>query len=72
MIGKVIAYGDTRDTAIDGCATLWPRWWSRESRRTFLCTRKFSITPHFVRAVPIFTIWSGAWDSSEGRGVAGP
>src|SRR5271165_2328143 len=50
---------------LPACATHSPRWSSRESRAIFRCTKKSSITPHFARAAPIFTIWSVAWASSE-------
>src|ERR1035438_10008140 len=47
------------------CATRSRRWSSKESRPTFRCTKKSSITPLFARAALIFTTWSVAWDSSE-------
>jgi acetyl-CoA carboxylase, biotin carboxylase subunit len=34
LIGKVISYGDTRETAIARMKNALPRWWSRASRPT--------------------------------------
>ena len=59
MIGKLIAHGDTRDTAIARMRTRWPSWWSRASRPTPRCTRRSSTTRPSARAASTSTTWSG-------------
>jgi len=57
MIGKVISYGDTARHGHRAHAQRnWRRWSWKASRPIFLCTKRYSITPLFVRAAPTSTI----------------
>ncbi len=61
MIGKVIAYGDTRDTAIARMRNALAEMVVEASRPTSRCIKRYSIIPLSVRVAPTSTIWSDAW-----------
>ena len=49
MIGKVIAYGDTREQAIAACASRCPRWWSRGIRTNIPLHQELLLDEKFLR-----------------------
>ncbi len=58
LIGKLIAHGDTRETAIARMRNALPSSSSKASRPTPPCIRKSWRTPPFRPAASTFIIWS--------------
>ena len=71
MIGKLIAHGDTRETAIARMRNALAEMVVEGIKTNIPLHQEIFNHSAFRRAAPIFIIWSAAWGSSERSGAHG-